>query len=126
MALGELVRKYRDFIVKNTVNLDDLCYTANTGRGHYNHRLTVIFRDETEFQEKIRAIDPLKLEEINVKDVYYGKHQTVINKKPGQSGIISEAEKRQLSENADRKIRELPTLAAVNFPSHWLKSPAYM
>ncbi|PSB21039.1 short-chain dehydrogenase [filamentous cyanobacterium CCP2] len=42
-ALKELAQSYRDFLtVHAEVSLADVCYTANTGRSHFDHRLTVV------------------------------------------------------------------------------------
>jgi acyl transferase domain-containing protein/acyl-CoA synthetase (AMP-forming)/AMP-acid ligase II/alpha-beta hydrolase superfamily lysophospholipase len=42
-ALRQLCGSYQDYLARNPqINLKDLCYTANTGRSHFNHRLALI------------------------------------------------------------------------------------
>ncbi len=42
-ALAELQQRYLQFLTSNqSVSLADVCYTANTGREHFNHRLAVV------------------------------------------------------------------------------------
>ncbi|HMG06535.1 MAG TPA: beta-ketoacyl synthase N-terminal-like domain-containing protein, partial [Chthoniobacterales bacterium] len=46
-ALRALVERYRDFVLAQessgqTLGIADVCYTANTGRSHFSHRLGVI------------------------------------------------------------------------------------
>lgn len=41
-ALGELAQRYVDFLASHPeVSLADVCFTANTGRSHFDHRLAV-------------------------------------------------------------------------------------
>ncbi|HEX2926906.1 MAG TPA: ketoacyl-synthetase C-terminal extension domain-containing protein, partial [Ruminiclostridium sp.] len=48
-ALVRLVNDYIQFIKLNgNVDADDLCFTANTGRGHYAYRLALVFSELSE------------------------------------------------------------------------------
>jgi len=58
--------------------LEDVCYTANTGRGHYGFRLAVLFRDEAELRYKLDMFDYKSNEE---EGIYYGVHKVVSIKK---------------------------------------------
>ncbi|NEO36998.1 MAG: SDR family NAD(P)-dependent oxidoreductase [Moorea sp. SIOASIH] len=54
LALWELVQKYQEFLEKNgTANLADICFTANTGRCHFQHRLAIIASNQQELAEKL-------------------------------------------------------------------------
>ncbi|WAN69217.1 SDR family NAD(P)-dependent oxidoreductase [Moorena producens JHB] len=54
LALWELVQKYQEFLEKNgTANLADICFTANTGRSHFQHRLAIIASNQEELAEKL-------------------------------------------------------------------------
>ncbi len=47
-ALRELARRYQEFLTKNpTVALANVCFTANTGRRHFDHRLSVVVAEST-------------------------------------------------------------------------------
>lgn len=64
-ALADLVIRYRDFLNKNEdINLDDFCFTANTGRNHDDLRLALIFDNQANLLlqlEKILNSDELKI-----------------------------------------------------------------
>ncbi|NEO13005.1 MULTISPECIES: type I polyketide synthase [unclassified Moorena] len=53
-ALEDLVSKYQSYLETNPeLALADVCYTASTGRVHFNHRLGAIASDPTELMEKL-------------------------------------------------------------------------
>jgi 3-oxoacyl-[acyl-carrier-protein] synthase II len=53
-ALQDLVQKYQNFLSANPeVNLADLCFTANTGRSHFNYRLAVTATSIEQLQTKL-------------------------------------------------------------------------
>ena len=53
-ALDELVSSYQSYLETNPeIVLADVCYTASTGRAHFNYRLGVIASELTELREKL-------------------------------------------------------------------------
>ena len=55
-ALSELVQNYQEFLIKHpTVSIADICFTANTRRSHFNHRLAVVADTSTQIQEQLGA-----------------------------------------------------------------------
>ncbi|MEB3341937.1 beta-ketoacyl synthase N-terminal-like domain-containing protein, partial [Okeania sp.] len=56
-ALEELVVRYQNYLTQenNENELADICYTANTGRTHFNHRLAVMAASQAELLEKLSA-----------------------------------------------------------------------
>ncbi|NES40468.1 type I polyketide synthase [Moorena sp. SIO2C4] len=52
-ALEELVTLYCNYLETNQELAADVCYTANTGRAHFKHRLAVIAADRKELVEKL-------------------------------------------------------------------------
>ncbi|WP_233153855.1 type I polyketide synthase [Scytonema sp. HK-05] len=55
-ALGEMTQRYADFLTNHPeVSLADVCYTANTGRSHFNHRLAVVAKSSVQLQEALNA-----------------------------------------------------------------------
>ncbi|NEQ79181.1 MAG: acyltransferase domain-containing protein [Moorea sp. SIO2I5] len=53
-ALDELVSSYQNYLETNPeLALADVCYTASTGRAHFNHRLGIIASETTEIIEKL-------------------------------------------------------------------------
>jgi acyl transferase domain-containing protein/pimeloyl-ACP methyl ester carboxylesterase/acyl carrier protein len=55
-ALVDLVKNYAEFVTNNPeLNLADVCFTANTGRTHFSHRLSVIADSSQQLREKLNA-----------------------------------------------------------------------
>jgi len=53
-ALAELVKRYHNYLEHHAdLELADICYTANTGRSHFTHRLAVVAADQTELATKL-------------------------------------------------------------------------
>src|SRR5919199_1366796 len=56
-ALQELIQRYQDFLLAHPeASLADVCFTANTGRVHFNHRLCVMASDSVELLEGLRRV----------------------------------------------------------------------
>ncbi|AFZ24145.1 polyketide synthase family protein [Cylindrospermum stagnale PCC 7417] len=56
-ALQELVRSYEAYLESHPErSLEDVCYTANTGRSHFHHRLAIITSDKQELADKLAKI----------------------------------------------------------------------
>ncbi|MCB0210643.1 MAG: SDR family NAD(P)-dependent oxidoreductase, partial [Anaerolineae bacterium] len=54
-ALNRLVDRYEKHLTANpTLRIEDVCYTANTGRAHFDHRLSVVATSCAELREKLR------------------------------------------------------------------------
>lgn len=55
-ALKELAEKYREFLGENeSLELADVCFTANTGRSHFDCRLAVVASSILELEKKLAA-----------------------------------------------------------------------
>jgi acyl transferase domain-containing protein len=55
-ALRELAQRYVDFLVADPgVSLADVCFTANTGRSHFDHRLAVVAHSTVELRQQLEA-----------------------------------------------------------------------
>ncbi|NEQ40110.1 MAG: SDR family NAD(P)-dependent oxidoreductase [Okeania sp. SIO3I5] len=76
-ALEDLVSSYQNYVgtfhrtslPDNGTSLPDICYTANTGRGNFNHRLAIIASEPKELIEKLVDWKAKK----EVVGVYYGQ-----------------------------------------------------
>ncbi|NEO73022.1 type I polyketide synthase, partial [Moorena sp. SIO3H5] len=56
-ALEELVGRYQNHLETHSqLEIADICYTANTGRAHFNHRLAIIASEKQELREKLLQI----------------------------------------------------------------------
>ncbi|OKH23568.1 polyketide synthase [Hydrococcus rivularis NIES-593] len=55
-ALQELVERYKAFLESNPeVYLSDLCFTANTGRSHFEHRLCIVTESVEQLRQQLQA-----------------------------------------------------------------------
>lgn len=56
-GIRKLLTDYQQLLSnENEINIDDLCYTANTGRGMYSHRLAIIFKSIEQLRDIIQNI----------------------------------------------------------------------
>jgi len=56
-ALEDLVRSYQNHLASHQeLKLSDICFTANTGRRHFHHRLGIIASDPQELAQKLAKI----------------------------------------------------------------------
>lgn len=72
-SLKKNIRRYKKYISENKdINVNDVCYTANVGRGHYNYRIAFLVKNSEEFKVKIESLNSYVLEENNkLDDVFY-------------------------------------------------------
>ena len=55
-ALQELVQRYEEFLSNDsTATITDTCFTANTGRSHFNHRLAIVASSTEELRQKLKT-----------------------------------------------------------------------
>ncbi len=55
-ALRSLAHRYQKFLAtQKQAALSDICFTANTGRSHFNHRLAITAESTVELQQKLGA-----------------------------------------------------------------------
>jgi amino acid adenylation domain-containing protein/thioester reductase-like protein len=54
-AVQMLARSYADFLADTTDTLADTCFTANTGRSHFDHRLAVVADSTESLRERLDA-----------------------------------------------------------------------
>ncbi|MEN8215015.1 MAG: type I polyketide synthase [Pseudomonadota bacterium] len=53
-ALTELVGRYVDYLSQNTTDeVANICYTANIGRCHFEHRLAIVGKSKAEIKQKL-------------------------------------------------------------------------
>ncbi|MCL6588809.1 MAG: SDR family NAD(P)-dependent oxidoreductase [Firmicutes bacterium] len=109
-SFRRLLEKYKDFLAQTpALDIGALCYTVNTGRGHYNYRLAVICDSLPDLTQKLHQIGWLNHEETGPKipGVYWGKHLVIVQQKQKAPDEIFEGEKILLSEAANQLLRQL-------------------
>ncbi|MCX7922792.1 MAG: SDR family NAD(P)-dependent oxidoreductase [Clostridia bacterium] len=107
-ALVNLIGEYSELLNRETVpTLEDICYTANTGRGHYEYRIAFLIKDTQSLKDKLEKIRLNGLKSIDNEGIYFSAHKVVTkDRKEKESGYITEEEKRQLSIEAAAKLQE--------------------
>lgn len=105
-ALKNLVREYSDFLDRNYPNdLRDICFTTNTGRGSYSHRLALVFKDEYELKSKLNMIKSSGFLQILPEDVFYNEYSaTEKNRNSIKENIPAGKDKRIQDEKAVERI----------------------
>lgn len=99
-SLTELLGRYDRFLADaGELDLDALCYTANTGRGSYSYRAAILFSTQKELQEKIRR---LYFKGLHSGDgVYAGHFKIVSNKRQDlEEGAVTESQMQKINERA--------------------------
>lgn len=78
-VLSKLVADFVAYLYRNKqIDLQDLCYTASTGRGHYNHRLMIIF---TGYDDLLSKLEYLKRHGLaSGEQVLYQIHEVVVSR----------------------------------------------
>ncbi len=90
-----LILKYLKFIDDNEdIDIGDFCYTANTGRGHYNFRLAVIVNDKEDLRQKLILLAENGVRNLLQEEIHYGE-------------INSRDDRKKLTYKSKYKIKEL-------------------
>ena len=55
-AILELAREYRDHLAGHDDPLGDVCYSANTGRTHFAHRLSIVAGSASELRARLEEV----------------------------------------------------------------------
>ena len=63
-ALKQLVEKYCEYLAKTKHSLGDICFTANTKRSHFSHRLSIVASSVTELREQLMAVDDAHISKV--------------------------------------------------------------
>lgn len=108
-ALTALVEGYCTYLsTEKSLLLQDVCYTASTGRGHYEHRLIMTVSSMDELKRKMTSISRSGLEHMEQGGIWYGVHRIVSDKKKlREPDEVTESEKRQFDKEAQIQIKQL-------------------
>ncbi|NRT80596.1 beta-ketoacyl synthase N-terminal-like domain-containing protein [Clostridium beijerinckii] len=71
-SLENLIDKYMEKISDlKSKNMRDVCFSANVGRGHYNYRIAILFKNFDELYECLKSIKGNEIEH-NLESIYTG------------------------------------------------------
>lgn len=118
-VLLELVLRYRDFLRdEQGTSFPSICYTANTGRGHYHYRLALLADDRNELLRKLELLTAVSEWGAAGAGIHYGYHKPVDGtKQMRDEGELTEKEKRLLGEGSEELLsqyRETGSQEALN------------
>lgn len=108
VSLKEMILDLKNYLSDDIKKyFKDICFTSNTGRGHYNYRLAIIARNYAELQKKVNAISNKDLNNILEKGVYFGFHKIAPErKKILEANEITESDQKQISKHINELIDE--------------------
>lgn len=104
----ELIWQYQLFFERQKdIDLNNVCYTANTGRGHYNCRLAIIFKDLNELLIKLEKSAVLEKSVLVHHGILYGEHK-IISEKQGsrEIGEITQSQQINDTKQANKDLNE--------------------
>ncbi|MEK5235972.1 SDR family NAD(P)-dependent oxidoreductase [Paenibacillus sp. FSL L8-0470] len=80
--LLDMVRRYIDFLSGSVskYRIGDICYTVNTGRGHYAHRLVLRACSIEELLQQLERFLKTPFVTMEEHHIYYGSHNVSTNK----------------------------------------------
>lgn len=87
-SLKSLIRQYRELMVKNPpFSLEDMCFTANSGRRHHNCRVIMKLKSKDDFREKLEILFRSELENLEERGIFYREQEML----PGKGGSADAA-----------------------------------
>ena len=73
-ALQRLLSLYQDFfLLHEDIDLDDLCFTCNTGRGHYAYRIAFLFKTRDELIQRLNHVIASNMLSIRENGILYNE-----------------------------------------------------
>lgn len=97
------------------LDIQDVCYTASTGRGHYNLRAMIIASSVSDLRTKIRAVIESGYEQCTEDWFLFAEHKVVSDsKRQRDQGELTEHEKKEHSRAAAQLIADLVAKSTVS------------
>nr|WP_278287533.1 ketoacyl-synthetase C-terminal extension domain-containing protein [Ruminiclostridium josui] len=108
-AINNLVKRYQKFLSDKTeLDIKDACYTANTGRGHYEYRIIMLIDDLNSLKEKIDILAERGIATYAEENIFFGQHKIVSDKRQSlQDNEIKEGSLRALNTEVEQMMSEL-------------------
>jgi len=103
-VLQDMMKQYQEFLEKGTeLDLKNICFTANSGRGHYSYRIAMILKDKEDFIHKIRQINALGINYISEEWLYFSGQKLADSAAKSSS---TEEERKKLTQIAANRTQE--------------------
>ncbi|EPR10083.1 condensation domain-containing protein [Ruminiclostridium papyrosolvens] len=88
-ALRVLIQKYLKLTEKwDKQKLEDICYTALTGRGHYEYRIAIVTRNKDDLKDKIIKLSKMDIAKESGEWFFYGECQELKNQIDGNADTM--------------------------------------
>ncbi|MCX7920818.1 MAG: SDR family NAD(P)-dependent oxidoreductase [Clostridia bacterium] len=116
-SLRKYVKDYIKFLDRHPeLKYEDICYTAATGRGHYNCRLSMVLNSREELIEKLTVIDVKGFSGLQDKGICYGAIKIVKGSpEKRETDEITEIEIQQITEDGDEKVKAVGTASPESY-----------
>ena len=112
-SLQMLMEKYSEYLESEiNAQLEDICFTANTGRGHYSLRLAFIVTGKNDLKNRLGALrnviaDSSEADYCDDSCVFFGEHKLLSDiLRPLKKGELSEEMRREFTISAKDKMSE--------------------
>ncbi|HEX3046006.1 MAG TPA: beta-ketoacyl synthase N-terminal-like domain-containing protein, partial [Bacillota bacterium] len=110
-VLQESLKRFHRYLAQNpAADLGDICYTANTGRGHYNFRIALLVADLEDLKQKIAILNDTDPDKSSEPGIYFGSYKIVQAHGARENGPaeneLTENERRQLNSKAALTLKE--------------------
>lgn len=103
-GINEIIKAYKEKIDRGALkgSIKDICYTANTGRNHYNYRLAMIVDGVDDFKNKISYLNEKGVAKATW--LKYGFYQTSLGRGKETANQLSAEDIKKLTAEADKKL----------------------
>ncbi|AEY65151.1 polyketide synthase [Clostridium sp. BNL1100] len=115
-ALIRYVELYKDYFSEMTVeDLNNICFTVNTGRDHLNYRIAIVLDHDRSIKEKLDKIDSHRIRTNKSEGIFYGEHKIAsLFNKSRQKDEISEEQRNELSDIANKNMDQFLSSNQLN------------
>jgi polyketide synthase PksN len=112
-VLQDLLKRYHVFLGRaRESDLGNICFTANTGRGHHHFRIALVVTGIDNLKQKIAKLIDMDLQKVREPGVYFGVYHMVPDHKVNHAeNEFTEYERRQFNTTANQKLNEYAATA---------------
>ncbi|HEX3044183.1 MAG TPA: beta-ketoacyl synthase N-terminal-like domain-containing protein [Bacillota bacterium] len=107
-TLQVLLKRYQVFFEQTKESdLGNICFTANTGRGHYNFRIALLVTDMADLKQKTAQLIGMDLEKVREPGIYFGVYNIVPDHKVNHAeNELTGSERKRLNTAANQKLND--------------------
>jgi acyl transferase domain-containing protein/acyl-CoA synthetase (AMP-forming)/AMP-acid ligase II/acyl carrier protein/SAM-dependent methyltransferase len=105
-ALQELTRHYAQWLAEQPqLDIADICFTANTGRSHFNYRFAAVSEDLAQLEQQLRKFTPAEVVSGSPKIAFLCTGQGAQYLNAGRQLYDTQPQFRQVLAECDRVLR---------------------